>query len=150
MYYLQPQSDCLRQLQPHVQLRTWPIFHFGQSVIYDQNIRHDTKLGLFTLMVPLDNTSWKESKYGIVSGSYFPEFGLNTQIYGENLRIQSEYRKIRTRNSPYLDTFHAVQGITMGKCKTKSIQADVGMFPHSLAYSDIFSKYIHKHIQNPL
>ena len=78
MYYLQPQSDCLRQLQPHVQLRTWPIFHFGQSVIYDQNIRHDTKLGLFTLMVPLDNTSWKESKYGIVSGSYFPEFGLNT------------------------------------------------------------------------
>ena len=64
--------------------------------------------------------------------------------------IQSEYRKIRTRNSPYLDTFHAVQGITMGKCKTKSIQADVGMFPHSLAYSDIFSKYIHKRIQNPL
>ena len=31
------------------------------------------------------------------SGLYFPVFGLNTEIYGENLRIQSKYRKIRTR-----------------------------------------------------
>ena len=27
------------------------------------------------------------------SGPYFPEFGLNTEIYSVNLRIQSEYRK---------------------------------------------------------
>ena len=36
--------------------------------------------------------------------SYFPVFGLNTEglnmeIYGVNIRIQSEYRKIRTRNN---------------------------------------------------
>ena len=29
-------------------------------------------------------------------------------IYGVNLRIQSEYRKIRTIKTPHLDTFHAV------------------------------------------
>ena len=39
------------------------------------------------------------SKYGVISGLYFPAFGLNTEIYGVNLRIQSEYRKIWTRNN---------------------------------------------------
>ena len=38
------------------------------------------------------------SKDGVISGRYFPVFGLNMKIYGLNLRIQSEYRKIRTRN----------------------------------------------------
>ena len=42
------------------------------------------------------------------SGPYFPAFGLNMEIYGVNLRIQSECRKIRTKKIPYLDTFHAV------------------------------------------
>ena len=54
------------------------------------------------------------SKYGVFSGTYFPVFGLNTEIYGVNIRIKYEYRKIRTRKNqryektPYLDTFHAV------------------------------------------
>ena len=48
------------------------------------------------------------SKYGVFSGPYFPVFGLNTGIYGVNLRTPSECRKIRTRKTPYLDTFHAV------------------------------------------
>ena len=39
------------------------------------------------------------SKYGVFSGPYFPVFGLNTDIYKENFRIQSECRKIRTRNN---------------------------------------------------
>ena len=35
-------------------------------------------------------------------GPYFPVFGLNTEIYGVNLRIQSEYRKIRpSKNSAF-------------------------------------------------
>ena len=43
------------------------------------------------------------------SGPYFPVFGLNTKIYGVNLRIQSEYRKIRTRkNSVFGDFSHSV------------------------------------------
>ena len=49
------------------------------------------------------------SKYGIISGPYFPVFGLNTEIYGMNLRIQSEYRKYGPEITPYLDTFHAVK-----------------------------------------
>ena len=39
------------------------------------------------------------SKYGVLSSPYFPLFGLNMEIYGVNVRIQSEYRKIRTRNN---------------------------------------------------
>ena len=39
------------------------------------------------------------SKYGVFSGPYFPVFGLNTEIYGVNLLIQSEYRKIWTRKN---------------------------------------------------
>ena len=39
------------------------------------------------------------------SGSYFPVFGLNTEIYGVNLRIQSENRKTRTRKSSLFRLF---------------------------------------------
>ena len=44
-------------------------------------------------------TAWKVSKYGVFSGPYFPVFGLKTDIYGVNLRIQSEYSKIRIRKN---------------------------------------------------
>ena len=40
------------------------------------------------------NTVWKVSKYGVFSGLYFLVFGLNTEIYFVNLRIQSECGKI--------------------------------------------------------
>ena len=43
------------------------------------------------------NTAWKVSKYGVLSGPYFPVFSLNTKIYPVSLRIQSKYRKIRAR-----------------------------------------------------
>ena len=43
--------------------------------------------------------AWKVSKYGVFPSPYFPVFGLNTKIYGVDLRIQSEYRKIRTRKN---------------------------------------------------
>ena len=49
--------------------------------------------------------AWKVSKYGVISGPYFPVFGLNTEIYFVNLRIQSEYRKIRTRNNSVFEHF---------------------------------------------
>ena len=42
-------------------------------------------------------TKWKVWKYGVISGPCFPVFGLNTEIYEVNLRIQSKYRKIRTK-----------------------------------------------------
>ena len=42
------------------------------------------------------------------SGLHFPEFGLNTEVYFVNLRIQSECGKIRTIKTLNMDTFHAV------------------------------------------
>ena len=51
------------------------------------------------------NIAWKVSKYGVISGPYFPVFELNTEIFGVNLRIQSEYRKIWTRNNSVLRHF---------------------------------------------
>ena len=42
-------------------------------------------------------TAWKLSKYGVISGSYFPVFGLKTGKYGPEI-------------TPYLDKFHAVTG----------------------------------------
>ena len=41
----------------------------------------------------------KVSKYGVFSGPYFSVFGLKTDIYEVNFRIQSEHRKIRTRKN---------------------------------------------------
>ena len=40
-------------------------------------------------------TAWKVSKYGVISGPYFPVFELNTGKYGPEI-------------TPYFDTFHAV------------------------------------------
>ena len=40
-------------------------------------------------------TAWKVSKYGAMSGPYFPVCGLNTGKYGPEI-------------TPYLVTFHAV------------------------------------------
>ena len=43
-------------------------------------------------MISTANTVWKMSKYGVISGSYFPVFGLNTGKYGPE-------------KTPYLDSF---------------------------------------------
>ena len=40
-------------------------------------------------------TAWKVSKYEVISGPYFPVFGLNTEKYGPEKTL-------------HLDTFHAV------------------------------------------
>ena len=60
---------------------------------------------------------WKTSLFHCVksvrirsfSGLYFPVFGLNTEIYRINLRIQYKYRKIQTtKKTPNADTFDVV------------------------------------------
>ena len=38
-------------------------------------------------------------------GPYFPAFGLNTEIYSVNLRLQSEYRKMQTRKNSVFGHF---------------------------------------------
>ena len=40
-------------------------------------------------------TAWRVSKYGVISGPYFPVLGLNTAKYGLEI-------------TPYLDNFHAL------------------------------------------
>ena len=52
-----------------------------------------------------DFTAWKVSKYGVISGSPFAVFKLNTDIYSINLHIQSEHSKIRTRNNSVFGHF---------------------------------------------
>ena len=49
-------------------------------------------------------TAWKVSKYGVISGPYFPLFGVNTEIYVFSPNT-GEYGSERTS---YLGTFHAV------------------------------------------
>ena len=45
--------------------------------------------------IGITNTAWKVSKYGVFSGLYFSVFGLNVGKY-------------RPKETPYLDTFHAM------------------------------------------
>ena len=49
--------------------------------------------------------AWKVSKYGVISGPYFPVFGLNTERYSVSLCIQSEYGKMQARKTPNTDNF---------------------------------------------
>ena len=58
-----------------------------------------------SLSISYLNTAWKVSKYGVISGPYFPVFGLNTERYGVSLHIESKYRKIRTRNNTVFGHF---------------------------------------------
>ena len=44
-------------------------------------------------------TIWNVSKYENFFGTYFPIFGLNTEIYGVNIRIKPEYGNIRHRKN---------------------------------------------------
>ena len=45
------------------------------------------------------------SNYRVISGPYFPVLGLNMEIKGVNLAIQSECRKVRTRNNSVFGHF---------------------------------------------
>ena len=65
-------------------------------------------------MISLTSTARIVSKYGVISGPYFSVFGLNTEIYEVNLRIQCKYRKMRTRNNSVFGHFsHSVGIMTM-------------------------------------
>ena len=82
-------------------------------------------------------TTWKVSKYGVISSPYFPVFRLNTGIYGVNLRIQSEYRKIRTRNNSVLGHFSRSDCICEWKCLPSRWPHHWGWYygPHKLKES---------------
>ena len=60
-------------------------------------------------------TARKVSKYGVLSGPYFPAFGLNTKRYEVFSLNVGRYGPEKT---PYLDTFHSV--IVTQRCSVKS------------------------------
>ena len=63
------------------------------------------------------DTAWKVSKYGVISGPYFPAFGLKT---GKSLSIFSPNAgKYGPEITPYLDTFHAVGALARHGLDTK-------------------------------
>ena len=49
------------------------------------------------------------------SGSHFPLFGLNTEIYTVNIQGLSNESQIQTRETPYLVTFP-------GHCKIRNVE----------------------------
>ena len=67
-------------------------------------------------------TAWKVSKYGVISGPYFPVFGQNMEIYGV---FSPNTGKHGPEITPYLDTFHAVIGQSR----------KVALFKNDLTYS---------------
>ena len=56
------------------------------------------------------------------SGPYFPAFGLNTEIYGVNIRIQFEYRKIRTRKTSVFGHFSRIDACLKFFVQTTTIK----------------------------
>ena len=50
-------------------------------------------------------TAWKVSKYGVISGPYFPAFRLNMEIYSV---FSPNTGKCGPESNSYLDTFQAV------------------------------------------
>ena len=82
------------------------------------------------------------SKYGVIYGPYFVIFGLNTDIYGVNLRIPSEYRKIRTRNNSVFKYFSRSSIYpNLNICFFKNLILNKNMFSKmKLAASNIFER----------
>ena len=70
---------------------------------------------------------WKVSKYGVISIPYIPVLGLNTEIYSINLCIQSEYRKIRTRNNSVFGHFSSSDFNVWGPRHTHSTFKKIGL-----------------------
>ena len=85
---------------------------------------------LFTLHLPsprylflllpfflLPNTAWKMVCIWSFSGTIFPAFGVKTEIYSLNLRIQSECRKIRTRRTLNMSTFYIEHSFSLWRVR---------------------------------
>ena len=75
---------------------------------YQKNINIKFLIFNIELNIDISPLPVKSVQIRSFSGPCFPVFELNTKIYAINLRIQSEWRKKRTRKTPYLDTFHPV------------------------------------------
>ena len=76
-----------------------PVFVLCQVAMLETDYAISLKLNLRITYFCIHFQCLKSLQIWVISGPYFPVFGLNTEIYSVNLCIQSEYRKIRTRNN---------------------------------------------------
>ena len=60
-------------------------------------------------MLTRRSTTWKVSKYGVISGLYFLVFGLNTKRYSYLSIFSPNARIYGPEITPYLGTFQAVE-----------------------------------------
>ena len=65
----------------------------GRLELFSLAIIYNFSTAKVFLLKYINKTAWKVSKYGVFSGSYFPLFRANTEIYSVN---RSDYGKIRT------------------------------------------------------
>ena len=82
------------------------------------------------------HTVWKVSKYGVISGPYFPAFEVNTERYEVSLRIHSECGKIQTRNNSVFGHFSRSDTVCY---------KDESMLRKKVFLKDFFSKYDQVH-----
>ena len=91
-YSINFQED--KEKNPWVKIKTFTIINVTEAPS-----KPEASATKKNVLSTTEYTAWKVPKYRFFSGPDFLIFGLNTEIYGVNLRIQSEYRKIRTRNN---------------------------------------------------
>ena len=108
--------SCLRDITKDSTLRR---FLWFSTVLFSYKIVHISIKFFFVFVFSVGESrricviirithSIKKIRIWSFSGPYIPAFWLNTEIYGVNIRIQSDYGNIRTRKTPNTDTFHAV------------------------------------------
>ena len=83
-------------------------------ILYPNLNRFCSALVLSTLLLKL-----KKNKKWAFSGRYFSVFGLNTEIYSVNLPIQSDNKKIRTRNNSIFGHFSHFSNLSLCFSKEK-------------------------------
>ena len=112
--------NVLQKFVAEIRLSLFSLYPVPLSIFFNMN---DTVFA---------SKSEKYYKYGVFSGPYFPEFGLDTEIYGVNFRIQSEYRKIWTRSNSVFGHFSRSERSPKSQCVTQRIKFFI---------KDFFRKY---------
>ena len=72
---------------------------------YNENPTKVITFSESTLEIKLMSLREKCPNKEFFSGSYLPVLGLDTEIYSVDIRIQSDYRKIRTRKNSVFGHF---------------------------------------------
>ena len=96
LVYLIPAEILLTQIKKKIVIQNLLYCFFKRTFINNHRV---------TIRVRDPFTAWNVSKYRVISGPYFPVFGLNTEIYEVSLYIQSGYRKIWTSNNSVFGHF---------------------------------------------